>query len=199
MIFLRSLIYLSGLNSPMILHIPYLCKWLNQIYMLVSRMKINTGFQSVPTTTNWFLGGQESESRMETDLSIENSTRIGTKEYYGLLSTKASKQEKKLRGFLNLPTNWDGNDAIPPDAEIVDVAIKFLRKMDEFDLPIDFSAPGPNGEILLEYRRLDLSAEIYFEPNGETEMITYRGDVQEYAGKVDIDILIEHFSMPENY
>ena len=110
-----------------------------------------------------------------------------------------SKQEKKLRGFLNLLTNWDGNDAIPPDAEIVDVAIKFLRKMDEFDLPIDFSAPGPNGEILLEYRRLDLSAEIYFEPNGETEMITYRGDVQEYAGKVDIDILIEHFSMPENY
>lgn len=167
--------------------------------MLVSRMKINTGFQSVPTTTNWFLGGQESESRMKTVLSIENSTRIVPKEYYGLLSTKASKQEKKLRGFLNLPTNWDGNDAIPPDAEIVDVAIKFLRKMDEFDLPIDFSAPGPNGEILLEYRRLDLSAEIYFEPNGETEMITYRGDVQEYAGKVDIDILIEHFSMPENY
>jgi hypothetical protein len=46
------------------------------------------------------------------------------------------------------------------------------------------SLHGPNGEIVLEYKNGQNSAEVFFERNNSSEMLLYKGDVQIYAGQL---------------
>lgn len=166
--------------------------------MPLLRTKIKAEPQ-IPATTGWTLG-------QGTDLWIDNrglqnfmigrnSTRLEYTRSYRNLSPKASAIEKKLWGFLNLPQNWDNNEAVPPLESTLKKAVELLKILDEWDLPITFSAPGPNGEVLLEYRANGSYAEIYFEPEEEVELILYRDQDQAYCGAFSIDLIIEHFSL----
>jgi hypothetical protein len=168
--------------------------------MPVLRTKVKTGWGKIPTTTLWAFG---SGKYVLENLGLfdfptgKNSTRLEYLESYRPLSPQARVQLKKLNSFSKLPINWDGEGAVPPSEGILREATGFLKSMDEYDMPIDFSAPGPNGEILLEYRSNGFSAEIYFNPGEENEMILYSGQEQVYCDIINLDELVAHFSTLE--
>ena len=43
-------------------------------------------------------------------------------------------------------------------------------------LPFYFTAPGLNGEIILEYQQDDKSAELFFNADGSTELLLFKHD-----------------------
>lgn len=126
---------------------------------------------------------------------VYNSSSIKLKSRITLSELSPASKEivKKLYQFKDLKDNWDGAGAIPPQTEVIENAISFLITMDEIELPAYFVAPGPNGEILLEYKNENHSAEVYFEENNDPEMIIYHNKEQVYTGGVDKLQLAKYF------
>ena len=121
-----------------------------------------------------------------------SSLAISSMEAFTGLSVTAREILRKLNQFSELGYSWDDRGAEPPSSDVINRAAAFLVTADEQGLPIYFTAPGPNGEVLLEYKKSNLSAEIYFEPLGTPEMILYTGPDQTYAGQLDMTKLIGH-------
>lgn len=152
----------------------------------------------VPLTTPiQFYGGEESYyfSVIHFAKSEFNSPSTKLKSRHSLFRLSAASNEilKKLYQFKDLKDNWDGAGAIPPQTEAVENATRFLIEMDEIELPAYFVAPGPKGEILLEYKNENHSAEVYFEGNNAPEMIIYLNKEQVYIAGVDRLQLTEYF------
>jgi hypothetical protein len=56
----------------------------------------------------------------------------------------------KITSFGNLPTGWDGEEAVPPPQAVLGTACKLVREMPrEAELPS--VAPAPDGEIGLTW------------------------------------------------
>lgn len=71
--------------------------------------------------------------------------------------------------------NYDLHNAIPPHTENLLKAKTYTRLADLMHLPLYFVAPGPNGEICLEFKQENKSAEIYFNVEEGVEIILYDG------------------------
>ncbi len=121
------------------------------------------------------------------------SIQIQAQQFMPELSQKAKEISYKLFKFGELADNWDGNAAIRPNRQEIIKAHNFLSQADAFDLPVFFTAPGPNGEIILEYLSGVKSAEVYFEKDEFSEMILYEGNSQVYNGEILLSNLINHF------
>lgn len=170
---------------------------------LAERTKIRTDTGNVSSTTsmNFYTGyGYPfvflSDSPIDANayMIASGSIRIQTHQYMPELSAKAKAILHRLYSFKQLKLNWDGNGALVPEEEVIKTATNFLFLLDEYDLPIYFTAPGPNGEIVLEYKNDQNSAEVFFESNNFSEMLLYNGNVQIYAGKFEKKLLIDHFN-----
>lgn len=171
---------------------------------LAERTKIRTGNTHIPTTTGLvlygggfpepYLPGHIGEAMIETNVYLiaASSTKIQVLQYFPEPSPKAKDILRRIYKFKDLSENWDGNGAVPPNDEIINNAAFFLTMADEHDLPIYFTAPGPNGEIVLEYKLGNNTAEIFFEDNNISEMILYREKAQVYVGEISLGRLIEH-------
>jgi hypothetical protein len=170
---------------------------------LAERTKIKTEMDNVSSTTclnfySRYAGpwGFLSDSPIDANayMIASGSIQIQTQQYMPELSSKAKATLHRLYSFKQLKLNWDGNGALVPEEEVIQTAANFLFLLDEYDLPIYFTAPGPNGEIVLEYKNDQNSAEIFFESDNFSEMLLYTGNVQIYAGKVEKKLLIDHFN-----
>jgi hypothetical protein len=110
------------------------------------------------------------------------------------LSVSAFEIVKKLNKFKLLKDNWDNNDGVAPNKILIDTAIEFVNKMDKFDLTFYFTAPGPNGEILVELKNGKNTTEVYFNEDLTTEMILYKSNEQLYFGNIDFKKIVSHLS-----
>lgn len=177
---------------------------------LAERTKISTGNILIPTTTglilrgsrfpeSYILGDQLNEAIIETNMNLitAGSTRMQAVQYFPELSSKAKDVLRRIYKFKDLSENWDGNRATPPNDKIINNAASFLTKADEFDLPVYFVAPGPNGEIVIEYKSGSNTAEVYFEENNFSEMIFYKSNEQVYVGEISLERLIQHLGLTE--
>src|SRR6266849_10655037 len=72
----------------------------------------------------------------------------------------------KLSTFYDLQMNWDSYGAEPPSKTALQRARTFVQSADKRRLPIFFTAPGPNGEVIVELKQGDKSIEATFESNG---------------------------------
>jgi len=165
-----------------------------------TKIKSETGHVSSTTCMNFYSGYAcpnvfLSDSPIDANayMFASGSIRIQTQQYMPELSSKAKATLHRLYSFKQLKVNWDRNAALVPKEEVIKNAANFLFLLDEYDLPIYFTAPGPNGEIVLEYRNGQNSAEVFFEADNFSEML-YKGDEQIYAGKVEQKLLIDHFN-----
>jgi hypothetical protein len=82
----------------------------------------------------------------------------------------------KLQSYKLLLPNWDGNGAIAPPEDVVDKVISFVHKAEKNLLPFYFVAPGPNGEIVIEFKRMNREASVYFNADGSTELVLNEGN-----------------------
>lgn len=108
-----------------------------------------------------------------TDLKFATNTTSLV--YFSMASTTFSEEAKqmisKLKRFKDLGENWDSYGALPPTTETIEQAIRFIKKADKNLLPFYFTAPGPNGELVIEFRSGNREAAAYFNPEGTTELI----------------------------
>lgn len=93
---------------------------------------------------------------------------------------------KKLNSFKKLEDNWDSYRASKPSDISLEKAIDFVKEMDHFGLPFYFTAPGVNGEAMIELKGLeDKAAEIYFNSDGSSELLLFSGEECVLEGTFD--------------
>ncbi len=81
----------------------------------------------------------------------------------------------KLKTLTNLQQNWDSYGAEPPSKIALQNALSFVKALDKRRLPIFFTAPGPNGEILVELKRGAKSIEITLDNKGGSSYAKFEG------------------------
>jgi hypothetical protein len=92
------------------------------------------------------------------------------------MSFSTRKAINKIKSYSDFVNNWDGYGAVKPSDKTIKNAINFLRKADQDGLEVYFVAPGPNGEIVIEFKRDNLEAEVYFNEDGTDQVLIYDVD-----------------------
>ncbi len=95
---------------------------------------------------------------------------------------------QKLNRLARLGENWDGYGAAAPSDDTIRAATDFIIRHYALDLPFYFSAPGVNGEIMLEMSRGNRAAELYFLADGTTELILFKNNETELEGNLEENI-----------
>lgn len=126
----------------------------------------------------------------------ESSSIFKTMDIVPKLSLNARKNISKLTTFKSLEVNWDSYGAEVPSKQAINNAISFIRQADADGLYIYFVAPGPDGQVLVELTSNDREAEIYLNPDGDSEILIYEADNCLFEGTLDKDYdrLKESFS-----
>lgn len=101
------------------------------------------------------------------------------------LSNAAMKAASKILGFRNYADNWDSYGAERPSESAIVNALSFIRVIDAHRIPVYFTAPGPNGEIVVELRKGNYEAEVYFNADNSNEVLIYEGDACISEGMLD--------------
>lgn len=101
------------------------------------------------------------------------------------LSESARQMIAKTKSFKSLPDNWDGHGAVAPTSENIERAILFIKHADKNLLPFYFTAPGPNGELVVEFKKGNKEAAAYFNSDGTTELVMNEGDVVFEEGTIE--------------
>ena len=101
------------------------------------------------------------------------------------LSDAARKVVSKISGFRSLVDNWDTYGAEKPSGNAIANAVSFIRTIDAYEIPVYFSAPGTNGEIVVELRKGNYEAEVYFNADNSNEVLIYEGDTCISEGILD--------------
>ncbi len=93
-----------------------------------------------------------------------------------------------LEDFKTLKDNWDGDDAMVPDAEAVRQAESLVRQLQRTGQRVYHVAPGPNGEIMVDLREKSKSAEILFYPT-KKRYVLFPSEGQPKQGEYDSSAL----------
>lgn len=102
------------------------------------------------------------------------------KESFSLETTKAI---QKLKSYKKLDYNWDSYGAARPSIKAIEQAIRFVKALDEWLQPVFFTAPGPNGEILVELKNGIKSIEIFFKDDNLNEFVLFVNEDEEDEGE----------------
>jgi|AntAceMinimDraft_16_1070373.scaffolds.fasta_scaffold16417_2 hypothetical protein len=105
------------------------------------------------------------------------------------LSSSAKKFISKLQSFKEYAENWDSYGAKKPSEIAINNAITLIKQLDENNLPIYFTAPGPNGEIIVELKKNKIEIEVYFNPNGSNHIYLYENNNCLYDKKDEEDTI----------
>jgi hypothetical protein len=116
--------------------------------------------------------------------SASNTTIVFYKTF-STLSESARQMIARAKSFNLLQHNWDSHGAVVPSSENIERAISFIKQADKNLLPFYFTAPGPNGEIVVEFRKGNKEAAAYFNPDGTSELVMNEGDVFIEEGTIE--------------
>ena len=91
----------------------------------------------------------------------------------------------RITDFGRLPTDWTGNGAIPPRAEIVSFACNLVRNLpNSVDLP--HASPSADGEIGFVWDKGEDRFEAMLEPDGHLVWIKVYPDHMADGGDIDL-------------
>lgn len=116
---------------------------------------------------------------------IRSSTIFKTSDGPSEMSLKTRKTINKIKSYSLLEKNWDGYGANIPEDNVINKAIEFLRLADLESIVAYFVAPGPNGEILIEFKNDKFEAEIYFNQNMDNQILIYDRDECVFEGSLE--------------
>lgn len=103
--------------------------------------------------------------------SFETSTVVRFRYAAHTLTTSALQTIQKLHRFKHLNENWDSYGADKPSLSAIKQAENMIRQLDEVGIEVFFTAPGPNGEIVVELKNQDRAVEIYFYKDAPSDYI----------------------------
>jgi len=141
----------------------------------------NTPVYQTTWPTNVFLGD---EGYFYHQKGIENSTIFAS-------SRKPDKGINelisKLMDMEALEYNWDSYGAVAPEKNCIYKAIKFIVSNAQYALPFYFTAPGVNGEVMVELKNGNRSAEIFFNPDNTNELFLFDNSECTFDGELEKD------------
>jgi len=70
-----------------------------------------------------------------------------------------------INSFSTLKRNWDSYDANVPSKQAITKAISFILWISEFNQEVFFTAPSPDGNIIVELKNNDANLEFEFASN----------------------------------
>lgn len=97
----------------------------------------------------------------------------------------------KIKSFSQLGENWDSYGAAPPSKIALQNAFSFVKQIARLQITVFFTAPGPNGEILVELQEGNKSIEVTFESDGTTLYARFIGVDCAEEGRLDDHVLSE--------
>lgn len=109
--------------------------------LINSNINLNN-FPGRYTTGDYSFNGQSFESSISLTMNSISSYQV----------TLNSRILKLLEEFSLLKDNWDEDDALAPKLEVIDNAKYLTKLLEKHGQPIYHTAPGPNGEIMLDIR-----------------------------------------------
>lgn len=114
------------------------------------------------------------------------STTITTSGEFGL----NVRIHKLLEEFSSLTDNWDEDGALAPDTSVLKRAESLTTLLEKHGQPIFHTAPGPNGEVVLDIRNKakSRSVEIIFY-NTRTTVVYFPSEGSPYQEPFDIQNL----------
>lgn len=132
--------------------------------------KVNEPGEIYSTSTSRLENNSTTLQFAESGKNISNSTVFPE---FPIIPSHIKTHIQKLNSFQNLAENWDSYGALPPKKETIKQARLFLMDNAFVSLPFYFIAPGVNGEILIECKLNEKSSEIFFNPDGSTELLLF--------------------------
>lgn len=82
--------------------------------------------------------------------------------YFIHMSEANSRAIQTVKSFESLPTNWDSYGATTPSKAAITKAISFILELSMMNLDVYFTAPSPNGDILVEVKHQNARVEFEF-------------------------------------
>ncbi len=83
------------------------------------------------------------------------------------LSGNALEMLERMSSFAKLPENWDSYGAGTPTVDAIQAGKIFIEQLAEQGQQVDFTAPGPNGEVSVELKSGSKYMEFVFYPAGK--------------------------------
>jgi len=109
------------------------------------------------------------------------------------LSKRGREALFRLDRFRELKPNWDSYDAAVPAALALEAAEKFIVRLDQKGIPPYFVSPGPNGDVLVQYKCDNgHETEIWFEKDGSSTMLLITPEKPPYEADLDMEFLMAH-------
>lgn len=99
----------------------------------------------------------------------------------------------RLDRFRELKPNWDSYNAAVPSEASLEAAERFIVRLDRRGIPVYFVSPGPNGDVLVQYKCDNgHEAEVWFEKDGSSDMLLITPGKDPYEAPLDLEFLLEH-------
>lgn len=99
----------------------------------------------------------------------------------------------RLQRFHELKENWDSYGAAVPKVMTVLSAKQFVQTKDRHGIEPYFVSPGPNGEVMVEYRTgHGLEIEVHFNNDGSRHLLVAEGDEILYDGPFSDQVFAKH-------
>lgn len=129
-------------------------------------------FRSIPLSTNReYLPENQ---YLLTDKYIIHGTSISISRPYkpeDKLNDKILFEINKLYSFLQLPENWDSYNAARPSKIAVENAVDFIKRLTQRQQFPFYTAPSPDGDILVELKNENVTLEFIFSQDGTNRII----------------------------
>lgn len=91
----------------------------------------------------------------------------------------------KLFSFLDLPPNWDSYNAAKPSRLAIVNAIDFIFRLSRRQQFPFFTAPSPNGDVLIELRNQNVSLEFFFGGDGINRVMGIVNDEEKFEKELN--------------
>lgn len=72
----------------------------------------------------------------------------------------------QIKAYSSLSTNWDTYNGIAPSDEVINRALDCVKWLKDNGVEVYYTAPSPNGDIVVEIRKGECSIEFEFGVEG---------------------------------
>jgi len=91
----------------------------------------------------------------------------------------------KLNSFLQLPENWDSYNAAKPSKIAVENAIQFIVRLTQRQQFPFYTAPSPDGDILVELKNDDVILKFIFGEDGINRIVGLVGNEEKFEKELN--------------
>lgn len=81
-----------------------------------------------------------------------------------------------IKSFAQLTANWDGYDAATVNPVAIEKAVSFIHEINNFDIDVYLSSPGPNGEVMVQLKHNSREIEcVFYEEKSKYVLFSSKG------------------------